>query len=673
MGGRIESSESVDAVDCELTIGINCWYRSWLRKLGPMCPDVVKMSKLDVPGCTLITMLLLGGCHPGSAQRVDHDVYRLIAERQRTALGTVLSVQIERESDANGEDGMYSFSPRPVDPGLPEAFHLVEQAPEAGDPSASEDQVDEGGDEDVDQLAIPGDTEMSPDIFSPEDRERARVMGLRDVLAYAMRHARELQDAKEDLYLAALDLSLERHLWTPQFVAEAESMYQDFAAADDDGAVTVPASDAGGGGAPGVSGARSELSSGGGFGEPDRALNTVSEVSVSQRLPFGGEVSARVIHSLMRDVGERVSKGESGQVILAANIPLLRGAGHTAYESRYVAERELVYAVRIYERFRRTFLVDVAADYFNLQQSKAAIANTFTSYLSLKQASQKADFENRLGRKDIFEASRAKSTLRSAEAALVSAKERYESSLDRFKIRVAMPVGELLDVVSQDEDEDSKAVDALLPDIDQAEAIRVALIYRLDLLNVADQVDDTRRGVQVARNRILPDLDLTAGATFDSDPDHRRATTLRHERATWSGGISLRLDDRRTELNAHRAARVSLRRAQRSHEEFVDIVRADVRRALRRVAQQESLRRIQELNVPENEMRLDAARAKADLGLTTNQDAVDAENDLLDARNNLARAVAEYRVAILEFRRDTGTLRVTDDGRWDTAPGNTVP
>ena len=87
---------------------------------------------------------------------------------------------------------------------------------------------------------------------------------------------------------------------------------------------------------------------------------------------------------------------------------------------------------------------------------------------------------------------------------------------------------------------------------------------------------------------------------------------------------------------------------------------------------------IQVLNVSENQLRLDAARAQNELGRKDNRDVVEAESDLLDARNSLARAVSAYRNAILGFRRDTETLRVTDDGLWERpeavpSPSPTVP
>lgn len=580
------------------------------------------MMKRPASILLLTVTFAVGGCRTWLIESTDRNVYDVIAERQQAVLGTKTEARLETEADDVRPDSrMYRLNPRPVDPEVPESF----QSPQ---PAAPAD-VDPA-DETASAEEPTGERELSPSIFGEDVLDKVLVLGLSDTLAYAMRHGREFQDAKEDLYLDALDLTLERHLWTPQFVASATATYDDF-----------------------IEG-----------GEIDRAMETVSDVAVSQRLPLGGDVTATVIHSLTRQVRDLVEKGEDGQVILAANIPLLRGAGRTAYESRYAAERDLVYAIRRFERFRRSFLVDIASEYFSLQQAKASIDNTHVSYLNRKLDWEKADFMHRVGRsRDVFEAPRAKATFRDAEAALVSTKERYESALDRFKIRLAMPVDSLLDVPSQREDTESQALDALLVDVEEETAVDVAFRYRLDLLNSADGVDDARRGVTVAKNSILPDLTVSGSATLNSDPDQLRAFNYRDERTAWQGSINLSLDDRKTERNSYRAALVSSRRAKRDHEAFEDTVRADVRRALRRITQQNNLRTIRSLSVEENGRRVEAARAQFDLGKRTNQDVVDAENDLLRARNEYAAAVAAYRVAILEFRRDTGTLRVSDDGQ----------
>ena len=571
---------------------------------------IFAVSTVCVCGCSTII------------ERTDRAVYELIEDRQRAALGETHDARITGPTaDIESESRMYRFNPRPLNTGIPESF-----IKKADEPASETTQQTESEPESTDAL--------TEDIFTKQQLEHVTRFDLRHAMAYAMRHARDFQDAKEDLYLSALDLTLERHLWTPQFEAVIRATYDDV---------------------------KNDM-------VMDRALTTVSNVSVLQALPWGGHVGATVIHGLMRDVRDRVSLAETGQVILDAGIPLLRGAGRTAFESRYRREREMIYAVRSFERFRRSFLVSVARESFNLQQNKASIHNTFESYLSQKQESEKADFQFNMARIDIFQALRAKSSFRSAAANLVRAKERYESALDRFKIRIGMSVVLPLDVEDQERDESSRAVDTLLPDVPQAVAVAVALQYRLDLLNSADRRDDARRGVVNAKNNILPDLDFRGSVAFDSDPSRLRSTRLQDGRRAWQGVVELRLDDRRAEQNLYRNAQIDLRRAERRHEEFQDIVRADARRALRQIAQESRVRSIQAISVRENELRLEAAKAHFDLGKTTNQDVVDSENELLTARNGLAAAVAAYRAAILNFRLDTGTLRVTDQGSWEN-PG----
>ncbi len=575
----------------------------------------------------------LSACHDHVVSQADRQVYRLIEERQQAAIGTSYDVKIDEVPPAEQAPSarMYDFTPRPVEDALPDIFAKARPKPPAADPDA-----EEGG---------PDRSEMlSEDVFTAEEQARLQVFSLSEALTYAAHHAREFQDAKEDLYLAALDLTLERHLWTPQWVAAVEGQYANYGQVRD-------------------------------F---DRAMSAVSEFAVTQRLPFGGEVAARVVNNIMRDLGVHTTSGESGNFILSADIPLWRGAGKVAYESRYQAERELIYAVRDFESFRRAFLVSVSADYFDLQQARAAIKNAHESYKSrLADLDKAATIAPTTKSRDVSDLPRAKSSLRSAEANLVSAKERYLSLLDSFKIRIGMPIDNPLDVVGQEKDEESLAIESLLPEITEEQAIEAALRFRLDLVTSADSVDDARRGVLVARNRILPDLDIGGSVSLDTDPSHLNSTSYNTERTTWRADIQLRLDDRKTERNAYRASIIAERQSDRRHEQFENQVRADVRRALRRVRQQEQLRFIQELNVEENEFRAALASELYDLGRTTNQDKVDAEIDLLNARNDYAAAIAAYRNAILEFRRDTGTLRISDTGSWfvvpDPDPAATAP
>jgi len=565
----------------------------------------------------LIGAVLSTGCHERLIRDTDQDVYSVIRHGQQAALGETTPVEVEPVQDTSGSpERMYTFAPRPLDSEVPAAFRKRRATTEEENAEPLIDDAE--GPPKEPQTVVEGATPTY-------------TFDLRQALAYASLHARDLQAQRELLYLAALDLTLERHLWTPQFSATLSSEYEDYEQDD----------------------------------VLDQTLSTVAEVAVRQRLPLGGEIAARAIASFVNDVNEHVTTGESGQLILEADIPLFRGAGRTAYEDRYRAERNLIYAVRSYERFRRRFLVDVARGYFDVQQRKTAIRNTRQSYRSRREVWEKAEFIERMGRsKTVFEAPRAKSSLRDAQVALARANEEFESEVDQFKILIGMPVTELLDVLDQADDKASEALDALLADVPLSEAAEIALKFRLDLLNVADSVDDARRGVGIAKNRILPDLDFTGRLVSNSDPNHLSVTTQTVERTSWTAGLELRIDDRRTEIHDYRRALIDMRAAQRDYEEYRDVVRADVRRALRQSTQTDQVRRIQALNVEENAIRLEAAKVQFDLGKQTNQDVVDAESDLLGAQNQYAAALAAYRRSILEFRLSTGTLRVAEDGSW---------
>ncbi|MHC5110699.1 MAG: TolC family protein [Planctomycetota bacterium] len=614
----------------------------------------------------IAAVLLTGGCLDQMRRDTDARIYDLVDERQQDAIGRTSRLEIkDPAAPLTAPDAAFDFTPRPITPAKPEGFQdpmtpetaaqelenakaeiaapdkrvtvesdgAMEESPAAGSEPSGMAESDDAQSGEVEEEDV---QMLSKDPFTEEEKRDLQVFGLAESIAYSLANGRSLQNAKEDLYLAALDLSVERHLWTPRFSARVGADYANYGQVRD-------------------------------F---DHAMSAVAEAAVSQRLPLGGSVTARVIGDFMRDLGNQVTTGESGTAILEADIPFLRGAGRVAYESRFIAERRLIYAVRTYERFRRSFVVGIADAYFRLQVQKAAIDNTYRTYLNFHQDWRKADFINQMGRSEtIFDAARALSNLRSAEVQLVRGKEAFASALDNFKILIGMPVYQPINVLGQNEDATCVAVESLNPDIAEEAAIAVALQYRLDLLTSADFIDDALRGVNIAQNQLLPDLDFAGSVSMVTDPNRKNVLSYNTERTTWRAGLTLQMDDRVPERAEYRRSVVDVRRAERSYEQDRDTVRANVRTALRQIARSIEVREIQVLNVRENELRRDAAQAQFDLGQASNQDVIDAENELLEAQNSLADAIADYRTAILAFRLDTGTLLVTDDGRWDRFDG----
>lgn len=612
----------------------------------------------------------------------DREVYRLVEKRQIEAVGVAHDSRIDTEKvPIKPGETAYDFVPHPVEPEPPQSFTVAAPTSAPAEAAAATQPANNGVYDaqavDVNLQADSSGVATQPEPEAPatqpdgtmtshardpkemvaflELENRAEKMTLAEALAYSFQHARDFQDAKEDLYLAALALTLERHLWTPQLVGDIRSQYANF----------------------------------GEIRDFDHAMDAVSRVAVEQRLPYGGRVTAEMLGSLMRDLTNHVTTGETGQALLTAEIPLLRGAGPVAYETRYRAERELIYAIRTFERFRRSVAVSVASGYFEIQQLRQQITNAAESIRGLDELARRSRALFRVGMVLILDVQRAETDLLNATNDLIDAIERYRTAMDAFKLRIGMPTEtnlafELLAVAAsqpagmatEPDAASAELVDELaMPGVDETEAVRVALKYRLDLLNDLDRIGDAERGVKIAENAILPELNVFGSVRFDTDPDKLGIFEYEHSRTISRGGINLELPlDRKEERNALRESLINKRRAERNYELARDTVVQQVRRAMRRVVQQQESVDIQVMNLQIAQRRLLAARLRFQKGLLQSFEVVDAQNELLRAQNRLAQAQATYKVAILEFWRDTDTLKIGDDGHWEfnlaPAPAN---
>lgn len=564
---------------------------------------------------TPLGLLLLLGCQDAMVRHTDNDVATVLRARQRAALG----------SEAPAAVGLPDEPVRPA----PSARARVPHPTHSDVPPAFE-----------------GASDSAPDTLptSQPVPRRATIFTLTDALAYAQQHRRAYQSAKEELYVAALNLLLERHLWTPIFASELKTVY-------------------------------------GNYGEAqnfDQAMRFVADLSVSQRLPYGGEFTAAMVSTLIRDVGQTITAAEGSTLNLGLNIPFLRGAGHVAQEDRIRLERELTYSVRTFERFRRQQLVIVASSYFDLLAAKQS---TIDSQDSLDRADY--DFERAkaqwgLGMASALDVLRAEQGQLSAENDRQRALENFRSQADQFKLQIGMPVDEPLGV---DDLEDIQTIEqrgtvgeysllARPPAAErEQEAIAVALERRLDLLTVKDRVDDARRGFEISQNALLPDLNWSGSLAFDTDSNHYNAGAFHFERANWKTELTLELPLERTrERNALRQSLIEVRSAQRTLEEESERVRVEVRRIVNNIRLQDRLVEIQQRAVAVNESQRDYAQWQFEEGEIDNRDKLEAERRLLDAQNALNQAKTARWGLLLQFRLATETLRVGEDGAQHPDP-----
>lgn len=551
----------------------------------------------------LLTASLLPACSPG-LDRIDRRVDELVLLRARD-LG-------DDTPAPSREHGQTEKAPE-----------SATRAPETANPDADEllfEPADEAHDV----------TERLRTYAEAHEARGARELDLEGALEVALTSSRELRSAEEDYILSAISLLLARREFSPRLFNTTDL----------------------------------SLSGQGDDGRVDSTLRIMNELGVTRNLRSGGRVAASWVASLTEDLRSAASDRTSNasSLVLSGDIPLLRGFGRVAREGEIQAERDVVYAARTFERFRRSLLVDIATDYFNLLQSQASIANQVRQLRSFEALERQTAARVDAGRLEEFELSIAANQVLSARAQLASLRENYTLALDRFKVRLGLPLEAPVRVLPV-------VFDVPAPGATVDDATRWALDYRLDLQTTRDRMGDARRGVDVARNELRPDLDLRGSVTVPTDTDERQGNLGPDpEDLSYEAGIRLSLpldrDDERLRL---RRAQIDLERSRRSYTLARDNVVLGARASVRSI----DLARFQ-LELAERQVVVNKRRV---LGQQLNideiepQTLVDTQNELLNAENARDQALTNLRVAVLNYLLTTGQMRVDQEGRFDPLSG----
>jgi outer membrane protein TolC len=435
---------------------------------------------------------------------------------------------------------------------------------------------------------------------------------------YAVRNSRSYRDRMEQLYLSALNVTLQRHLFSPRPFVTTDLRYTGSQAASDYAS----------------------------------AFTVTQTAGIRQQLPYGGEIVAQGLVSFINALNENVTDGETAELAIRGSIPLWRNAGMINLESLISSERELVYATRDFESYRRSFAVEVASRYFRVLTRYSSLRNRFTNYRNLLALVERTEALFMAGRVTALEVQRAQQSLLSAEDALNDAQVALQSDLDTFKVFIGMPVQTMLELTPID-------VEVRSVDLNSVDPEELALKYRLELQTARDRVDDAQRGVHNAANQLGPSVDLTGGASI-SNPSGDPARKI--DSRTLEYDVGLRVDlpvDRLPERNAYRQALIALERAKRLAVEVQESVLSEVRAAQREIRSAEYSLQIQQAGIDLARQRLDFANESLLLGRVTNsREVVEAQSSLLNAQDRYDQAKADLQIQLLRYLRDTGTLRV---------------
>jgi outer membrane protein TolC len=467
-------------------------------------------------------------------------------------------------------------------------------------------------------------------IEPPVDSLRQRMLdgatpgplGLIETLNVAAENSRDFQRRKEDLYLSALDLTLER------FAFQAQRSGQIAAVLDGSGAEAQNVS----------------------FG---------AGAAVRRLLGAGAQIIGDVGLSLARNISTGDGWGLTSDLGLSVTQPLLRGFGkRIVMEPLTQAERNVVYQARSFERFRRTFAVDVTSRYLRILQQMSQLENERANFDNLQQVRERNEALSLAGRLSEVQVAQAQQNELSSKVRLIEQEQRLQTALDNFKLFLGLPIHTPL-ALEPGEVEQLDAGGGL--DVPEELAIDFALAQRLDHLTVLDQVADAERKVPIAANRLLAGIDVTTSVEARSEVN--RPLEYDKDNVNWLLGLDVTLPiDLIGERNAYRESLVTLERAKRAQVESADSIRVALRDELRQARTQLETLRIQENAVELAERRIESTQLNQQAGRAETRDILEAQEALRQARNALIAARVDFHLARLSLWRDMELLRVDEAG-----------
>lgn len=561
----------------------------------------------------LATAVAMAGLSVGCADNmveIDRHLERVLAER---------AARLDAGALVPRED---VISPPTPEPNKVQTRAMLDTDPESINPAAPE------------LSFVPADE--ARDVAARLDRYVAEAAGrdegrpaldlsITESFKISQRSGREFLTAEEDYLLASIRLLVERHLWGPRLFNDTSLV---------------------------AAGAGDE-------GNFQHALQVINNLRVTQRLPSGGAVEAGWVWTATEQLREQATGRyrQSSNLVASADIPLLRGAGAIAREDLIQAERDLVYAARSFERFRRSYLVDIATDYFDLLELRAQIINQERQLEGLINLSEATAARVAAGRLSEFQTAIAANRVLQARADLAGLRERSILAEDRFKVRLGLDPKLPIEILPLQ-------LEVPEPDTTPDMAVQRALEYRLDLQNARDRVNDARRGVANARNQLLPDLNIGGDIGLPTPPDAREGgLVFDPDEFTYRGEVRLGLPlDREVERLSLRSAQVSLQRSIRALEQLRDLIAVSVRTSVRNIDLARFQLQLAERQVEINQARLEEQELKQDS--VDPQTIVDTRNDLLNAENQRDRARTNLRTAVLQYLLDSDQLRVARDGNF---------
>ncbi|HVJ82948.1 MAG TPA: TolC family protein [Planctomycetia bacterium] len=229
-------------------------------------------------------------------------------------------------------------------------------------------------------------------------------------LDIALRNSREYQTSLENVYLTALALTLDRFEFALRWFGRTGGEFSHFGT--------------------------------GGFPTESNTLTISKQLGFDRNFAAGGQLLVDFANSFVFEFagGTRTA---SSNLTFSLLQPLLRGAGRKVrLESLTQSERDVLYAVRDFARFRKQFWADVAVrdgGYLGLLLVTQNIRNLQANLESQEQNLRLHDELFRGGKVSVVQVDQAFQSYQRARVDIVQAQVALQNALDGYKLRLGLP------------------------------------------------------------------------------------------------------------------------------------------------------------------------------------------------------------------------------------------
>jgi outer membrane protein TolC len=480
----------------------------------------------------LVSTLLIGtgsGCTASHYRKsADKVADKLIKEKQDQLFGKAEGLSVERPSDI-----------------LRRRLMIDQNLQHASSASLGTDKLEKISH--WPESKYPSDGTASEDGIVIEAGKPVKL-SLTQALQVAAMNSSDFQTQKENVFQKALDLNLQRHQYG--FSLGGGGTYQ------------YKANNTG--------------------GQTSSSDTANPSLSLTKTLTYG----AKIITSVGFDIVNLLTAGLTSKTFVgdaSVSIPLLRGAGsYIASEQLTQAERDLVYSLQSFENYKNSFAVQITQGYMNVLSQMDQVDNNAENYRNLITSANRTSRLSEAGRTTIVQVNQALTQKLSAKDRWISALANYKNQLDSFKTMLGLPVdadleldrSELISLTNRASEIVAKAgADTSTPEklmepakenassleMDESQAIKLALANRYDLKVLEGRVYDAQRAVVIKADALGTDLTINGTGHLAGTTEVSGGGQSTPRSRNYSGLLSLNLPlDRVAERNDYRKSYIAL-------------------------------------------------------------------------------------------------------------------